>query len=260
MRKAAKKAAVSLRRDFAEVEKITITEKGPADFVTAADTRAQSIIAYELGYNRPDFQFLGEESTPNVPGPNGFSGDWWIVDPLDGTTNFLHRLPHFAISIAHVCDGVPQSALIYEPMTDTEYVAVRHGGAWKNETERMRVSGRTILSHSLFATGIPFKGTLTPELHATFLRELSRCMTATAGVRRFGAAALDLVGVAFGAYEGYWERGIHVWDIAAGVLMVQEAGGVVAHLDGSPFTMGRRDIFACAPSIEFSMRDLLELP
>ncbi len=258
MRKAAQKAARNLRRDFAEVEKLAITEKGPADFVSAADRRSEEIIRDELSYGRPDFQFLGEESAQLLGIDAELKGDWWVVDPLDGTTNFLHRMPQFAISIAHVRDGKTVAALIYEPISDTEYCAAFRYGAWRNEFERLRVSGRTKLSSCLFATGIPFKGTLTPELHAQFLRELQRFMEETAGVRRVGAAALDMAGVASGSYEGYWERGISIWDIAAGVLLVEEAGGMVMKLDGREHGLFDRAILACAANIAPEMQRLLE--
>ncbi|MEM9751705.1 MAG: inositol monophosphatase family protein [Pseudomonadota bacterium] len=231
---AARKAARSLRRDFGEVEQLQVSRKGAADFVSAADVRAEEILVEELRKARPKYGFLLEEGG-EIEGTD--NSNRWIVDPLDGTTNFLHGLPHFAISIALERDREPYAGVIFNPITDELYWGEKGQGAFMNE-RRLRVSGRSDLSESIFATGIPFLGR---GEHDQFLGELRRIMAHTAGVRRWGAAALDLAFVAAGRYDGFWERGLAPWDVAAGMVLVREAGGVVetieggrkAHLDGS---------------------------
>jgi myo-inositol-1(or 4)-monophosphatase len=220
MIKAARKAAKSLVKDFREVENLQVSSKGPGDFVTKADREAERLIKEELMGGRPTYGWLGEE-TGGEEGQDPTRR--WIVDPLDGTTNFLHGLPHWAVSIALEHKGVVTSGVIYDPVKDEMFHAEKGEGAWVNGT-RLRVSGRSRLIESIFATGVPFAGKRT--LPAT-LQDLARLMPECAGVRRFGSAALDLAYVAAGRYEGYWEREIHAWDIAAGTVIVTEAGGFV---------------------------------
>lgn len=223
MVKAAEKAARGLRRDFGEVEHLQISRKGPADFVSAADLRCQEILREELGKARPAFGFLMEEDD-GAADTSGAS-ERWIVDPLDGTTNFLHGLPHFAISIAAQREGEIVAGLIYNPVTDEMFWSEKGLGAFGNN-KRMRVSARSDLSESLIATGIPFKGS--SYRPANYMPELAAIMPHVAGIRRFGSAALDLAYVACGRFDAYWETGIKPWDIAAGFLMVKEAGGFIA--------------------------------
>ena len=224
MIKAARKAARRLIRDFGEVENLQVSRKGAGDFVSAADRVAEQTIRDELARARPAYGWLGEESAPE-PGTDGLHR--WIVDPLDGTTNFLHGLPHWAISIALERKGKITAAVVYDPAKDEMFTAERGNGAFVND-RRLRVSARREMSEMLFATGIPF---MTSKHLPRSLTDLSRLMPRVAGVRRFGAAALDLAYVAAGRYDGYWERGVNRWDIAAGALLVTEAGGLVREID-----------------------------
>jgi myo-inositol-1(or 4)-monophosphatase len=223
---AAKKAARQLVRDFGEVEQLQVSVKGVGDFVTAADIKAERTIVAELRKARPEYGFLLEEGgTIEGDGRNR-----WIIDPLDGTTNFLHGIPHFAISIGLEKEGDIVAGLIYQPVTDEMFWTERGQGAWCNE-RRLRVSARRKMEESIFATGIPFKGR--PD-HELFLAQCAKVMEVSAGIRRMGSAALDLAYVAAGRYEGYWETGIQSWDMAAGLLMVKEAGGYVTDIKGGP--------------------------
>jgi myo-inositol-1(or 4)-monophosphatase len=228
MLKAARRAGRSLVKDFREVENLQVSAKGPGDFVTRADKAAEAILVEDLMEARPNYGFLGEEGT-SIEGKDPTRR--WIVDPLDGTTNYLHGLPHWAVSIGLEHKGEVVAGVVYDPAKDEMFYAEKGAGAWLNDSQRLRVSGRTKMIESVFATGIPFAGR--GELPAT-LQDLARLMPACAGVRRWGAAALDLAYVAAGRYEGYWERGLNAWDIAAGQLIVREAGGLV-----EPITPGR---------------------
>ncbi|WP_376874930.1 inositol monophosphatase family protein [Albirhodobacter sp. R86504] len=230
MIKAARKAGRSLVKDFREVEQLQVSSKGPGDFVSRADKEAERIIKEELRSARPSYGWLGEE-TGEEAGEDPTRR--WIVDPLDGTTNYLHGLPHWAVSIALEHKGEIVAGVVFDAAKDELYWAEKGGGAYCNET-RLRVSGRRVMLESIFATGVPFAGQST--LPAT-LQDFARLMPVCAGVRRFGAASLDLAYVASGRYEGYWERGVKAWDIAAGLILVKEAGGFIG-----PVREGR-DIF-----------------
>jgi len=221
MIKAARKAGRGLVKDFREVEQLQVSSKGPGDFVTRADRAAEDMLRADLMAARPTYGWLGEE-TGETPGQDPTRR--WIVDPLDGTTNFLHGLPHWAVSIALEHKGEVVSAVVFDAAKDELYYAEKGLGAFMND-QRLRVSGRSRMIECIFATGVPFGGRGT--LPAT-LQDLARLMPVCAGVRRWGAAALDLAYVAAGRYDGYWERGLHAWDIAAGLLLVREAGGFVA--------------------------------
>lgn len=225
MTAAALKAAKGLIRDFGELEQLQVSKKGPADFVSKADLRAESVLRGELMKARPGYGLLMEESGTFA---GSDTSNRWIVDPLDGTTNFLHGIPHFAISIALERDGEPFAGVIYSPIADEMFVAEKGAGAFLNG-RRLRVSARRHVEDALFATGIPFKGL--PD-HALFTHQLNAVMAACSGVRRFGSAALDLAWVAAGRYDGYWENGLNPWDIAAGLVIVREAGGFVTDLAG----------------------------
>lgn len=220
MIKAARRAAKSLVKDFREVENLQVSTKGPGDFVSKADRESERLIKEELMGGRPTYGWLGEE-TGEEPGQDPTRR--WIVDPLDGTTNFLHGMPHWAISIALEHKGEIVSAVVYDPAKDEMFWAEKGSGAWLNDSRRIRVSGRRSMSEAVFATGVPFGAKKT--LPAT-LQDLARLMPACAGVRRWGAASLDLAYVAAGRFEGYWERELQPWDIAAGLLLVREAGGM----------------------------------
>ena len=225
MTAAATKAARGLVRDFGEIENLQVSKKGPADFVTTADKKAEEVLVAGLTKARPRFGFLLEEGG-KIEGAD--TSNRWIIDPLDGTTNFLHGIPHFSISIALERDGEPVAGVIYEPITDQMFWAEKGQGAYLNG-RRIRVSARRRLEESLFATGIPFAG---KQDHDRFLSQLKAVMAVSAGVRRFGSAALDLAYVAAGRYEGFWEFGLHPGDIAAGIVLVREAGGFVTDIGG----------------------------
>ena len=221
MIKAARKAGRTLVKDFREVENLQVSAKGPGDFVSRADRESERLIKEELMGARPTYGWLGEE-TGAQDGQDPTRR--WIVDPLDGTTNFLHGMPHWAVSIALEHKGEIVSAVVYDAAKDELFWAEKGAGAWMND-RRMRVSGRRELHEAVFATGVPFgaKSTL-----PAMLQDLARLMPACAGVRRWGAASLDLAYVAAGRFDGYWERELNEWDIAAGLLLVREAGGFVS--------------------------------
>jgi len=250
---AAEKAGRSLVRGFGEIENLQVAKKGPADFVTEADRRAEEIIYRELSKARPNYGFLMEERGA-VEGED--TSNTWIVDPLDGTLNFLHGLPHFAVSIALERDAKVFAGVIYEPVTDQMFWAERGQGAYLNG-RRLRVSARKDMAESVFATGIPFMGR---DGHQPFLHELERVMAVSAGVRRFGAAALDLAYVAAGRYEGYWERGVSAWDIAAGMVIVREAGGFVSDFKGRDKALELGEIVAANGELHTAFRKLLNTP
>jgi myo-inositol-1(or 4)-monophosphatase len=220
MIKAARKAGRSLVKDFREVENLQVSSKGPGDFVSKADMEAERIIKEELMGGRPTYGWLGEETGT---GEGADPTRRWIVDPLDGTTNYLHGLPHWAISIALEHKGEIVSGVIFDAAKDEMYWAEKGAGAWMND-RRLRVSGRRALVDGVFATGIPFAAKR--SLPAT-LGDLGRLMPQCAGVRRWGAASLDFAYVAAGRYDGYWERELQPWDMAAGIILVREAGGMV---------------------------------
>ena len=223
---AVRKAGRALARDFGEVAELQVSRKGAADYVSAADLKSEQTIFEELSKARPGYGFLAEERGM-IEGTD--KTHTWIVDPLDGTTNFLHAMPHFAINIALQREGQIVAGVTYNPANADLFWAERGRGAYLND-RRLRVAARTKFDEAVFATGIPFLG---HGQHGRFLKELHQISQRVSGVRRFGAAALDLAWVAAGRFDGYWERDLNVWDIAAGILMVTEAGGVVTDADGA---------------------------
>lgn len=255
MQNAASKAARRLLRDFNEVEQLQVSVKGPGDFVSQADLRAEATLKEELGKARPGYAFLMEES--------GASGserwDWrWVVDPLDGTSNFLHGIPHWAISIGlerRQPDGTAETmaGMVYSPVNDEMFWAEKGVGAFVNE-RRLRVSARRDMSQAVFATGIPFANVSTQNRLA-FARTLGTLMPLVAGIRRFGAAALDLAWVAAGRYDGYWELGLKPWDSAAGVLIVREAGGFVTDPAGAENPVS--NVVAGNPHLHPKLREIV---
>ena len=226
MQKAAKKASRGLRRDFNELENLQVKTKGPANFVTASDIRTQKIIFDELSYAKPDWSFVMEESKPIE---NKNTKARFIIDPIDGTTNFMHGNPNFAISIAAEINNRLEAAIVYSPITDEMFAAERGKGSFLND-KRIRVATRKKLSESILITGIPHLGRGNKEL---FIKEMDIIIPEVAGIRRSGSAALDLAWIAAGRYDIFWERGLSIWDIAAGVLLVREAGGFAKGIDGS---------------------------
>jgi len=253
MIKAARKAGRSLVKDFREVENLQVSAKGAGDFVSRADIAAEKIIRDELMTARPSYGWLGEE-TGAAEGQDPTRR--WIVDPLDGTTNFLHGLPHWAVSIALEHKGEIVSAVVFDPAKDELFWAEKGAGAWMNEA-RIRVSGRRTMADALFATGVPFGTKKT--LPAT-MRDLARLMPACAGVRRFGAAALDLAWVAAGRYDGYWERELGTWDIAAGLLLVREAGGFVSGVREDQEIFASGSIIAANGDLHAPLAAILRAP
>ncbi|HEX9769364.1 MAG TPA: inositol monophosphatase family protein [Kiloniellales bacterium] len=243
MIRAADRAARGLKRDFGEVENLQVSRKGPADFVSAADLKAERILRDELHKARPDYAFLMEESGASAGKPE--SDRCWIVDPLDGTTNFLHGLPHFAISIGLTEGDQVIAGVVYDPAKEELFYAEKGGGAYLND-RRMRVSGRGRLEDALLATGIPFKGRGGED---RFAQELDQAMRHTAGVRRWGTASLDLAYVAAGRFDGFWERDLSPWDVAAGILLIREAGGYVTTIDGGPVRLDGCSFLAANDSI-----------
>jgi myo-inositol-1(or 4)-monophosphatase len=225
MVQAATKAGRSLARDYGEVQNLQVSLKGPGDYVSQADRKAEDIIFAELSKSRPGYGFLMEERG-EVAGEDGQHR--WIVDPLDGTTNFLHGIPIFAISIALERQGQLVAAVVYNPAMDELYTAERGGGAFLND-RRLRVSARTKLADAVIGTGIPHLGR---GHHGNFLVELRNVMGEVSGIRRLGAASLDLAYVAGGRFDGFWEEGLLPWDIAAGMLLIREAGGFVSDRAG----------------------------
>jgi myo-inositol-1(or 4)-monophosphatase len=247
---AARKAARGLLRDFGEVEQLQVSKKGPGDFVSAADHRVEKILFQELKKARPEFGFLLEESGV-VAGADQRTN--WVVDPLDGTTNFLHGIPHFAISIGLVRDGEPIAGVVYQPLTDEMFWAERNSGAFVND-HRLRVSARRRLDEAVIATGIPHHGRPGQE---RFMTQLKSVMDATAGVRRFGSAALDLAYVSAGRCDGFWEIGLNPWDIAAGILLVREAGGYVTDLDPGGKVLETGNVLAANDQLHAPLAALL---
>jgi myo-inositol-1(or 4)-monophosphatase len=239
---AARKTARGLTRDFGEVTELQVSKKGAADFVSAADLKAEQTLFEELTRVRPGYGFLGEERG-EVPGTD--KTHRWIVDPLDGTTNFLHAIPHFAINIALERDTHIVAAVTYNPVTHDLFWAERGRGAFFND-KRLRVSGRAKLEEAVLATGIPFLG---HGQHARYLKELHQLGQRVAGVRRFGAAALDLAWLAAGRFDGYWERDLSAWDVAAGTLLVSEAGGMVTDADGGEDILAKGSVCAANPAL-----------
>jgi myo-inositol-1(or 4)-monophosphatase len=249
MEKAARKAAPRLRRDFNEVDALQVSRKGPADFVSNADRAAEATIVEVLTHARPDWGLLVEEGGVTRPEAR----QRWIVDPLDGTTNFLHGMPHFAISIAAEVDGEVIAGLVHQPLTGESFWAEKNNGAWLSD-RRLRVSGRREMADSVIATGIPYRG------HgdaAQFGKTLAAVMPEVAGVRRFGSAALDLAWVAAGRFDGFWEAGLSHWDIAAGMLLVREAGGFVTDFRGGQAMVERREVVAGNSVIQSRLHKLV---
>ena len=250
MFRAAEKAGRGLARDFNEVEKLQVSIKGPSDFVSIADTRAEKTIREELKRARPTFGMLLEESG-EIPGTE--PGTRWIVDPLDGTTNFLHGIPQFCISIGLERDGEIIAGVIYDPIRDERFWAEKGQGAFVND-QRLRVSARRRLEDAVIGTGIPFRGR---GGHRMYLGQLEAVMDNTAGVRRLGSAALDLAYVAAGRYDGFWEQGLAPWDMAAGILLVREAGGFVTEVDNGSDMLRSGSVLAANQQLHAPLGKLL---
>jgi myo-inositol-1(or 4)-monophosphatase len=250
MTAAARKAGRSLKRDFGEVANLQVSLKGPANFVSAADHRAEEILRAELLKARPGYGFLGEEGGSHEGSDKTHT---WVVDPLDGTTNFLHGIPHFCISIALVRDGKPVAGLIHNPAND-EFFSAEHGKGAFLDDRRIRVAARQRLSEAVVCCALPHHGR--GDL-ALFRTEMAAIQDKVAGLRRFGAAALDLAYVAAGRFDVYWERGLSPWDFAAGILLVREAGGFVTDLEDNERTIEAGDVIAGNAGLHRQVLELL---
>jgi myo-inositol-1(or 4)-monophosphatase len=238
MVQAAFKAGRSLTKDFGEVENLQVSRKGPADFVSAADKRAEQIIFDELKKARPTYAFLMEESG-EVAGTDGQHR--WIIDPLDGTTNFLHSIPLFAVAIALQRGDEIVASVIFNPVMDELYTAEKGGGAWLNDRKRLRVAGRKHLADCVLVTGIKTQGTPNDTLA---VRQVAAINPAVAGIRRSGSAAMDMAWLAGGRYDAMWEAGLAPWDIAPGSLLLREAGGTMTDYSGSPGSIWNGEVVA----------------
>ena len=251
MIKAARNAARGLLRDFGEVENLQVTSKSLGDFVTKADIKAEEAIYKELTESRPQYGWLAEESSlKKGKDPTRY----WIVDPLDGTTNYIHGIPHWGISIALEFKSEIIAAVIYDPIKDELFVAEKGSGSWLNN-RRLRVSNRKNLSDMLFATGVPFGNN--PNLDLT-LREIKNLLPVCSGIRRSGSAALDLAYVAAGRYDGFWERNLNPWDMAAGILIVKEAGGFISGIDSNLSPLESGNIIASNTDVYEKFAKLLD--
>lgn len=248
---AARKAGRALARDFGEVAELQVSRKGAADYVSAADLKAEQTLFEALTRVRPGYGFLGEERGL-IEGTD--KTHTWIVDPLDGTTNFLHAMPHFAVNIALQREGEIVAGVTYNPANADLFWAERGRGAFMGD-RRLRVAARSRWAEAVLATGIPFLG---HGRHGQFLKELHQVAQTVSGVRRFGSAALDLAWVAAGRFDGYWERDLNPWDLAAGVLMVREAGGVVTDADGGPDPLATGSICAANEALHGPLLEKLK--
>lgn len=251
---AAESAARGLRSDFADPARLTITEKGPSDFVSSADLRSQETLRQALARAFPEHTLVMEEG--DAP-PETSAAGRVIVDPLDGTTNFLRGVPHFAISIGLEEEGVIVAGVVLDVPKGELFRAERGQGAWLGGT-RLRGAPTTDLAHAIFGTGIPHHGGAN---HGVYLAALAKVMPEVAGIRRIGAAALDLAYVAAGRFDAFFELGLAPWDVAAGVLLVTEAGGVVTKSDGASAELTGRDWLASgSPALHASFLELLRSP
>ncbi|MEZ5669797.1 MAG: inositol monophosphatase family protein [Alphaproteobacteria bacterium] len=253
MAKAAFKAARSLVHDFGEIEQLQVSRKGPGDFVSQADLRAEKLIREELAKARPDFGFLLEEG-------GAISGDGehvWLVDPLDGTNNFLHGLPHFSISIGLKQGEDVVAGVVYDPLRDELFWAERGVGAYVADRRaldrRLRVGGRRQLADAMLATGLAPARAFDPGHRAAFMAEFEAMTAASSGVRRWGSAALDLAYVAAGRFDGFWENGLAPWDMAAGIVLIREAGGTVSDITGAATPLSGQGVIAANPTLHTAM-------
>ncbi|MDX8460892.1 inositol monophosphatase family protein [Mesorhizobium humile] len=253
MVQAAMKAGRSLSRDFGEVQNLQVSMKGPGDYVSQADRKAEEIVFTELSKARPGYAFLMEERGA-VEGED--AQHRWIVDPLDGTTNFLHGIPLFSVSIALERQGQVVAGVVYNPAMDELYTAERGGGAFMND-RRLRVAGRSKLTDAVIGCGVPHLGR---GQHGNFLIELRNVMAEVSGVRRLGSAALDLAYVAAGRMDGFWETGLSSWDIAAGILLVREAGGFVSDMDGAQDMLDNGEVVAGNELIQRALLKTVKKP
>ncbi len=249
MYKACLKASKVIIRDFGEIEKLQVSEKGPGDFVTASDRRVEEILIEEL--EKSNYSFLTEE-TGKIEGKNNEKR--WIIDPIDGTFNFLNGLPHFAISIAYEEKAEVISGIIFDPIKNEMYYAEKGNGAYLNNS-RIRVSNKSDFKSACLVTGGP---KFTSKNRKKILDEYTKIsMEVRAHIRKSGSAALDLAYVAAGKYDGYWQRELNYWDIAAGAIIVKESGGFIENLTGESLGEGKIDLVASNSKIHKKLTDFL---
>ncbi len=253
MVKAARRAGRSLKRDLGEVENLQVSLKGPANFVTMADRRAEEMLYTDLTKARPGYGFIGEEGGTREGQDKSHT---WIVDPLDGTTNFLHGIPQFAVSIGLRREGTMIAGLIYNPANDDLYIAERGKGAFLND-QRLRVAGRRKLDECVMACGLPHVGRGEIDL---WRAEMTAIQAKVAGLRRFGSAALDMAFVAAGRFDGYWERGLKPWDMAAGQIIVREAGGIVSGFEGGDDALETGNVICGNEFVHAELLKMLKTP
>lgn len=242
--RAARKAGDKIAHAVERKQRIKIDQKGSNDFVTEVDKNSEQEIIYHLGKAYPEHSILGEESGTSG---NPESDYQWIIDPLDGTTNFIHGIPHFAVSIGCTYKGKLEHAVVYNPMTREEFTASRGRGAYLNGN-RIRVSGHQSMAGALFATGIPFNRPSFDEME-NYQACLHDIAGKTAGIRRLGVASLDLAYLAAGRFDGFWEMYLKPWDIAAGLLLIKEAGGLVSDFQGSEQMLKNGHVVAATPKL-----------
>jgi myo-inositol-1(or 4)-monophosphatase len=252
MVQAATKAGRSLAKDFGEVENLQVSVKGPADFVSNADKRAEEIVFNELQKARPTYSFLGEEGT-EVKGTDGQHR--WIVDPLDGTTNFLHGIPMFACAIALERNNEIVASVIYNPAMEELFTAEKGGGAWLNDRKRLRVANRRHLADAVVVTGINSRGRALDLLQ---LKQLAQVVPAVSGIRRTGSASTDLAWLAAGRFDGYWEAGLAPWDVAPGLLMLREAGGAITDYAGTTGSIWNGQVIAGNETIQSQLLKIVK--
>jgi myo-inositol-1(or 4)-monophosphatase len=251
MTAATRKAARAILRDFGELENLQVMRKGLTDFVTKADLKAERVLKEELSRTRPHYGFVLEEGGV-IEGPD--KSHRWIIDPLDGTINFMHGVPHFAVSVGLEREGHLVAGVVYNPISDDMFTAEKGQGAWHND-RRLRVSARRDLGDSLVATGIPHRGRPGQD---EFINEVNSVMREVSGVRRFGSAALDLAWVAAGRYDAFWERALAPWDVAAGIVLVREAGGLVSDLQSGQDMLTNGHILASNAQLHGPMLKLIK--
>ncbi len=247
--KAAKKAGKILIRDFGEIENLQIESKSIGDFVTNADIKVEKNILETLRYYYPNYTYITEESGKIEGDENSI-----IIDPIDGTSNFIHGIPHVGIVIAKMTNNEITDGVIYNPILNEFFWSSKGKGAWCND-RRLRVSNRSNLTDCLIGTGLPFG----ERVYKNYLLEIDEILKSTAGVRRLGAAALDLAYVASGKLDGFWEKDLNLWDISSGVLLVKEAGGRISKMDGNDWTINSRDILASNTQIHNNLCKKLTL-
>ncbi|MEO8758212.1 MAG: inositol monophosphatase family protein [Devosia sp.] len=249
---AAFKAGRSLTKDFGEIENLQVSVKGPADFVTNADRSAEKIVHAELSKARPTYGFLMEEGG-EIKGSDGQHR--WIIDPLDGTTNFMHGIPLFAVAIALQRGDEIVASVIYNPISEELYVTEKGGGAWLDEKKRLRVATRKHLADTVIGTGIKTTGTANDALQ---LRQLGMISPATAGIRRTGSASTDLAWLAAGRLDGYWEARLAPWDVAPGWLLLREAGGTMTDYSGGNASIWNGEVVAGNETIQGQLLKLIK--